>query len=395
MRTSARRSEHSCQGFEEAGAGQWWRGVGVAGLICAIVAGAPKAASAQDLYDELNGRGLLDSYLEDTIEEVLADVVDSDGSWCEGSVNTRASSDTLPVLIVDAERMKNEDLPISFRIRNGAYADTRTGYILLDGNVLRRWAVAATSYANDFSSIDSAILIETRSMESLRSLWDPQRNPALTSRDISVGPREFLTGAIAFTLAHEMNHLQTGIDVIGNLPEPPELSGRAAQLRWACAALIDPRFTQFRRLESDADEHAANVLARIPMTAQGAAPRFKYEFGAYWLGLHMMGRTVAGIAMTTNDAFLRAAVAQQANPTLVAELFEQSRDEHKKEDLVSMVFHDSHPSDVDRLLEVSKRLRNRPGSTFYNSPESSGSMEMMMWGLVKGQICDEARDRKR
>jgi hypothetical protein len=360
-----------------------------------MVAGAPEAASAQDLYDELSDAGMLDTYLEDPIEEILDDVVGADGSWRQGGVNTRASSDTLSVLIVDAERMEEAEMPIFRRIRNGAYADTRTGYILLDGRELRRWAAAATSYAEDFSSIDSAILIETRSMDSLRSLWDPERNPTLTARDIGVGPRELLTGAIAFTLAHEINHLQTGIDVIGNMPEPPDLKGRAAQLRWACADLIDSRITQFQRLEADADQHAANILARIPMTARGAAPRFKYEFGTYWLGLHMMGRTMAGIAATTNDAFLRAAVAQQANPALVDELFEQSRDEHKKEDLVSMVFHKSHPSDIDRLLTVSQELRTRQGSTFYSSGDSSVSSETMMWGLLKSRICDEARDNMR
>lgn len=353
------------------------------------------AAATQDLYREFQSAGLLENYRAQTIGQVLKDIVNVSDPWSRGAINAPAGARQLTVLIINTERPVPDTLtPYAklrlARLRNGAAAEPDGDYVLLDAAELRKWSVATTLGQQDHNSISAVAATIAFDLDKLAPLWDPRQNPVLELDSNGVDAAELFQGAVAFAIAHESHHLGQSEPSMSYTDVPPVLEGRAAELAWACPDLVHPRINELRRKEADADRHATEILAQIRMQPPGDA-RLQYEFGTYWLGLYMLGRTLVGIGARSDDEQVKILIQSKLDPEIAAQISIRFRQDVALNSLVSQVFHKSHPSDVDRMLNVTSALRATPHSAYRGDADREPAMERFLWELIKALTCEEAR----
>ena len=97
------------------------------------------------------------------------------------------------------------------------------------------------------------------------------------------------------------------------------------------------------------------------------------------------------VAVSIDDPFYRRVIGQQADPGLANALFQQAGGGLQRDALTGLVFHRTHPADVDRLLYASQQLKGRSGSAFYGDPGASSGSDAIVWQLLKQRICNEAQ----
>ncbi|MGR3600486.1 MAG: hypothetical protein ACU0FH_08700 [Heliomarina sp.] len=112
--------------------------------------------------------------------------------------------------------------------------------------------------------------------------------------------------------------------------------------------------------------------------------------GTYDLLNQMLGQALLDIYARTRTPVSEFMIQQSIRPDLKGLIDVQSPTD-VGDVVVPTVFASLHPSVVDRLLFVSERLRQSPGSTFRSDPSGAMSFEKMQWGLLKRKTCEEAK----
>ena len=348
-------------------------------LRCAVIAlvclhGAPAAAQdrAGRIAQKLESAGVLDSYFPDVVQEVAYTLVlAAHGRWREVQVNQQPRAGWLHIYLIDARRLPADNLLAGEEVEGftkprldaGAIADEDSASIFLNTAMWKRLAAATlmtqTKLQPDLTS--ALALIDAVGLDKVKKFWTPatwlQKSPAIQNAG------NFMRGALAFVLAHEMGHLLIGGAKGSDEPDQLRLSRmtkRQQDEARACPALLLKGFREKQKHEMAADMAAAALLGeQCRIGRDGKLRHLIYMLGTGWYLLASMNDKLLAMGRHTSspniEKMLRAKLGDQLYQLAIA-----ARAPSRRHGAVKYAYPSSHPPDTERLRAIDAALRKTP-----------------------------------
>jgi hypothetical protein len=336
------------------------------------------------LVARLRNVGAITSVLQVQIEAVSAILITAAREWPRMNVNGVYDPDALNLYLIDVDRAAPPPTNLGW-LRGTLRAFPQQRLILADAGYLAQ-VKAASDLA--WASVGRSERLVTH-YDALAVAQVEGPDAAVRSRlgsgaDWRRGTNNLFDGAVAFLVAHEMGHIVAGLDptLEGAFSMPRGLQGRDRDRFWACSNLVGERVAGERRQEAEADQYAADLLGQIPYpSAQIRALRF--ELGALFLLNAELGKTtITVMALNPNAPALMARAGVNLNQDLIRNL---AATLGRDTGFIETVFPLSHPSRVDRLLQVHDTFARNPASSFYGQTQSDPTSQM--WALLIQMMC--------
>lgn len=257
-----------------------------------LLLGCSNLASSQVIYSEiypaLQKNGLLDPYLTELIQEVSSNVVSESRRGRDVQINRPYDKDRVNIYVVVARAIRgnplvNVGIDIDSVPRN-ALAHKESATIFIDGGLLRELVTLNMLFWEQGENMSSALSsYEVHGEDAFRGLWDPKRNPMVSSRQPGQRWLISLRGVLAFIIAHELGHIDSGVNLSTANPRTfrPK-PGRDSNIYWLCPELVYPKVTRRRETEAKADEYALRLLIRLK--------GLHYQHGPPWYFLYLLNR---------------------------------------------------------------------------------------------------------
>lgn len=350
---------------------QWIR---IAWVACIGLANIP-AHGSEAYVAELRKRGLVDATLQAQVQDVLRVLVATAANWPRGQVNGPYDGQALNVYLVDPRAQGPDARTSPGTVR--AFPALRI--IVADARYLAAIKAATEVYVVRFRdrSVKQGDLLVAAMTQGPDRTMQSYLGPG---KDWRQGTNYLFDGAVAFLLAHEMGHVLAGLssDATSHLSLPGHLQGRDRDRAWACASLVGEHVNRKRKEEADADAYAMRLIGAIPNPP--GRKGLRYEFGTLFLQVAELGKVTATLAAisATGEQLTRGRV----NPNTVAAM----RDTLDGSGMVEAAYPQSHPAQVQRMLESVNRLSTNPVSVFYGDPDNA--LDRMMLDRLVQKTCE-------
>jgi hypothetical protein len=363
-------------------------------LLAGFVATAVPAV-AQPLPDHtallsaLQRAGALDTYAAEALAGMVASLGRAVGR--PAALNATPPAGGMLVVLLKAER-ERPSVPESLGVPTGLIAspaaDPARQLVWLDADFLRQLAMRIALMLPQ--SVGGAGLrgvlavaeSELAPPPARPELWAEGQSPVF-QRSV---PEITARGAAGFVLAHEMAHVLAG-------PAPPlpaarpDLPRRARQLANACPRLTDPAIAALRAYEARADATALEAVLAAGAPMGQAAQGLPGEFGIAVLLTLTLGADIVRLGSVLEGGIAERGLTMHVGPERVRAL--RARNALRPvTDLTRMVYSDTHPAAVQRLMEVMRVLAQRPGSLWYGDPDPAADQAMMV--QLQELACAEA-----
>lgn len=250
-----------------------------------ILCGNSTIASA-DIYTVLEEHDLLDTYLMDLVQQVSSNVISGSRRGRGLQINGPHDEGRVNIYIVDTDAIRGEPLedmgiylgPLNRNLI--AHKDTAT--IFIDSRFLRELVTLNMMFWEQHAKMPNALAsFEVNGEEAYRRMWDPKINPTVNSREAGQFWLISLRGVLAFVIAHELGHIDSGIDLSSDYSRPFRPRNlRDRDIYWSCPELVHPQATRWRDTELAADQYALEILARLG--------GLRYEHGAQWYLVYLL-----------------------------------------------------------------------------------------------------------
>lgn len=366
------------------------RPVLLAGLMaCTLPAAAQPLPDHAALLSALRRAGALDTYAA----EALAGMVAALGGALRlpATLNRPPPNGGTLVVLLKAER-ERAALPPSLGVPHGLVAspaaDPARRLVWLDADFLRVLVmrIVLLAPANlggaGLGGVAAVAESELAPPPAHPALWAEDRSPVFRQPVLEITAR----GAVGFVLAHELAHTLGG--TAPPLPSSrPGLPRRARQLAPACPGLTDPSITARRAYEEQADAVALDaVLAAGPPMGQGARG-LPGELGIATLLTLTLAANIVHLGSTLDSGIAPRGLAMLVGPEKVGALRARQAPVPGT-DLVRLVYSDSHPAAVQRLMTVMRILAKRPGSLWHGDPDPAADQAVLL--QLQDLACAEA-----
>lgn len=366
--------------------------LGSVALACSpAVAPAQSAAGTHaGLHARLRGADAFDAYLADDLARIVAALARAMAVPGGAALNAVPGPGGIMVCLVRAERERAGRVPmaeIPSELAESPVADTQARVVWIDADFLRLLVMRIALRANTAwggSGLGSAAAVAQTLLApppARPELWQPATSPGITHPTLALT----FHGALGFLLAHEFAHM-----ALGPLPPPDPamaaLPRRARQLAPMCPMLTSPSVLARRGYEEQADSMAlaavhagGDALGRAPAGLPG-------DLGIATLLTLMLGADLVRLGSVLELPLARRLLELEVGAEDAARLRAQAA--RPGTDLVRLIYSDTHPAAVQRLLRIMQALAGTPGSLWYGNPDPAGSQALMQ-RLVE-RVCTEA-----
>jgi hypothetical protein len=352
----------------------------LAGLVAtALPAAAQSPPDHAALLSALRRAGALDTYAA----EALAGMVAALGRALRlpATLNLPPPSGGAMVVLLKAQR-ERRGVPQALGVPAGLIAspaaDPARRLVWLDADFLRVLAmrIALLAPVNlrgaGLSGVQAVTESELAPPPARPELWEEDRAPVFHQPTQEIIAR----GAAGFVLAHEMAHLLGG-------PAPPlpstrpDLPRRARQLAPACPQLTDPAIAARRAYEEQADTVALNaVLAAGEPMGQGRRG-LPGELGIATLLTLTLAANIVQLGSTIESGIAPRGLQMMVGPEKFAALRARNTPVPGT-DLTRLVYSDTHPAAVQRLMTVMRALAAQRGSLWFGDPDPASDQAVLL-----------------
>jgi hypothetical protein len=370
-------------------------GAGLSLLACPAIA-QPRRGEHATLHAALRAADALDPYLADGVGEIagaLGRAMRVRGGAVVNDVPPEEDGIMVCVLRPERERRTQvRGVAIPGGLAASPAADPARRVVWADSDFLRVMAVQVSLWASrslgglGLGPIGAVAESRLSPPPSRPELWQPDSSPALRQQVLALISR----GAGGFVLAHEMAHVLLGPppDVAASLSALPS---RARQLAPMCPALTDPAIAARRAYEDRADALAleavlagGDALGRAPIGLPG-------ELGIATLLTLMLAADIVTLASVLESPLPQRFVQQSVGADSLARL-RAAGARRPGTDLVGLVYSETHPAAVQRLVGTMRTLAQRPGSMWYGDSDPASNQALLLT-LVE-RACQEAMQGK-
>jgi hypothetical protein len=367
-------------------------GGGAAMLALGAAGARAQGTDHAALLARLRQGDLLDPYALEPVREIAAALGRAMGVRGGVAVNEAPrGADGILVCVLRAARDRRAPLPDDVAQDPppaSPVAEPARRVIWVNADFLRTLAVQISLFGNaawgggGLTGIQAVARSRLEPPPGHERYWNPETSPAFRHPTLGLVAR----GAAGFVLAHEIAHVLLG--------EPPSVEAalrglprRARQLAPMCPSLTLPAVVKRRAYEDAADARALEaVLAGGPALGQGPVG-LPGELGIATLFTLRLGDDIVRVGSTVNTPIPRRLLEAQVGPEMFARLRADAAP-RPGTDLVGLIYSDTHPAVVERLLGVMRRLAKRPGSQWQGDADPARSQAV--WLQLVQMSCDEA-----
>lgn len=374
-----------------------WEGLQVLGLAAVLVfATATCRASPADgerVFEILSAQGLLEDYMPEAMNDIVDSLVTAAGRWDGFGINRPYRAGAVNVYLIDSRRLPASNplqglgVVLTQRDLSGnALAHEPTGILFVDTVLLKSLVTAALIVSDTDSSIMSVVAaLNARGIDAYRDLWDPTRNPRLTTAGYADDWVIYASGAAAFVLAHEMGHLALGAQDVDMRRRPMRFDTPADRdLHWACPELIQEKFAHQQQIERAADEFAVDVLSRVNFPPGVLnMTMLRYELGARWYTIYGASEQMVRSLDATESEVIRASLRNEFG----ADVFDvlAARKVEPGDGSIQVFFPETHPAHVQRAARSLGRLARSPNSIYFGTQPGVESAVLLLDQLLAAE----------
>jgi hypothetical protein len=333
------------------------------------------ASAAQDragrIWQKISGANVIDSYFPDVAEEVAGTLIQAaPGRWQGVQVNKPPRAGWLHIYLIDAQRLPPDNLladegVAGFTAPNlagGAAADEESATIFVNTAMWKRLAAATLITQMKKADLTVAMaFVDAAGLEKLDKLWAPATLLQDSNETRNVG--NFMRGALAFVLAHEMGHLLIGPAKDSDEPDRLRLSRmtpRQQDEARACPALLLKGFREKQKHEQAADRAAATLLGQqCRIGTDGKLRHLVYMLGTGWYLLASMNDKLLAMGRHTTSPNIEKMLRTKLGDQLYQAAITARAAEHRR-GAVQFAYPSGHPPDTERLRAIDAALRDTP-----------------------------------